>query len=207
MEINIQNLLGLSALILSIVNGLFLIRNHLRDKPKLVVEPVHPDVYQWWFKLPEGEHEGQTTRKYGFLCYISIKNKGLRKVSLTSWRLFIKTKGIGSRIELKPLSIPEPSGNIGESENVKVYSVLGQQGVVYGGDTLVKSGTSISGTAYYVAEFYGDDVWDVRIKNNKIKGKIVVTDVFGKKATNNIEFQYKEFEFITDIIEDIEKIR
>ncbi|TKJ47581.1 hypothetical protein CEE34_02940 [Candidatus Aerophobetes bacterium Ae_b3a] len=62
----LKEILGLSALILSIVNGLMLLRYYLRDRPKLAVHSIHPDVYQWWFKLPSGEFEGNPTRKYGF---------------------------------------------------------------------------------------------------------------------------------------------
>ncbi|MFC1994952.1 hypothetical protein ACFLVK_00915 [Chloroflexota bacterium] len=80
----IKEFFGLGALILSIVNGLALLRFYLRDKPKLSVHPIHPDVYQWWFKLLGGEYEGKHTRKYGFLAYIGISNHGLRKVSLSS---------------------------------------------------------------------------------------------------------------------------
>ncbi len=87
----IKEVLGLGALVLSIINGLALLRYHLRDRPKLTIQPVHPDAYQWWFKLPSGEYEGNPSRKYGFLAYIDITNRGLRKVSLDSWRLFIHT--------------------------------------------------------------------------------------------------------------------
>lgn len=103
-----QNILNLSALILSIVNGLFLLISYLKDKPKLKVEPVHPKIYQWWFKLPNGKTEdGQITRKYGFLTYVSINNKGLRRTTLDEWNLIIKDKTFKKR-KLKAVSIPEP---------------------------------------------------------------------------------------------------
>jgi len=70
-------ILELSALILSIVNGLILLSSYLRDKPKLTVRPVHPDTYQWFFLLPSGQFQEHQTRKYGFLSYISITNKGI----------------------------------------------------------------------------------------------------------------------------------
>ena len=43
--------LGICALLLSIINGLFLLWNYLRDRPKLFVKPVHPENYQWYFDL------------------------------------------------------------------------------------------------------------------------------------------------------------
>lgn len=45
-------LLQLSGLILSIVNGLMLLRFYLRDRARLTLHPIHPDTYQWWFTLP-----------------------------------------------------------------------------------------------------------------------------------------------------------
>lgn len=205
---NWRNFLSLSALILSVVNAFFLLKNHLRDRPILKVSAVHPEVYQWWFDLPEGEFEGKKTRKYGFLSYIKITNRGLRKVSLSSWRLYIKNrKLIGKKVELKPMSIPEPIAKLGNSENIKVFSVLGQGGPFHSGDTIIEPGTSISGIIYYVAEFYGDEVWNPKINGDKIKGNIVVKDAFGKKKSTKITFSKKSLDFINEIVEDIEKIR
>lgn len=150
----LKPILELSALILSLVNGLMLLRNYLRDRPRLGVTAIHPDTYQWFFKLPDGKYENQPTRKYGFLAYISVTNRGLRDVSLDSWHL--RVRNVGKKwVELKPLSIPEPRFEIGESGSVKVWPVLGTKGQFHGGDTMIKAGSSVSGFAYYVAEFYG----------------------------------------------------
>jgi hypothetical protein len=104
-----KHLLELSALILGLVNGLILLRNYLRDRPKLVVWPIHPDAYQWYFTLPGGNHQGQPTRKYGFLTYMGIANKGIRDVAIESWRLHIKTEGHGWA-ELRSLSRSKKRG-------------------------------------------------------------------------------------------------
>ena len=200
-----KEFLELSALILSIVNGCMLLRIYLNDRPKLTVHPIHPDVYQWWFTLPSGTHEDQQTRKYGFLTYIGITNRGLRKVSLESWRMFIKTVGL-RQVELKPISIPEPQGKLGKSGNVKVYPVLGQKGPFFEGHTLIESGTSISGMVYYIAEFYGNGDWDPRIKDKKIKGEFAVKDVFGNKAHTKIVFSEISLEKVKSMIEGIEQI-
>jgi len=201
----LKEILGLSALILSIVNSLMLLRYYLRDRPKLIVHPIHPDVYQWWFKLPSGEFEGNPTRKYGFLAYIGITNHGLRKVSLESWRLYFRTVGF-RQVELKPMSIPEPKADLGDSGNVKFWPVLGQRGLLFSGDTLIDSGTSISGMVYYVAELYGGEAWNPQIKNGKITGKLVIKNVFGKKAHCKIIFSETTLEKVTSMIEGIEKI-
>jgi hypothetical protein len=58
--------LSVSALLLSIVNGTFLLSNHLKDQPKFKVEPVYPNVYQWWFELPPIEKKDKKTKNMGF---------------------------------------------------------------------------------------------------------------------------------------------
>lgn len=200
-----KELLELSALILSIVNGLALLKYYLNDKPKLSVYPVHPEAYQWWFKLPDGEYEGKPTRKYGFLTYIAINNRGLRKVSLDSWRLKLNTTAT-KEVELKPISIPEPQGDIGKSGHRKIFPVLGQKGSLSLGETLVDSGTSISGMAYYIAEFYGNESWNPVIIDKKIIGKIVIKDIFGNIAHAKFNFSNVSLEYVKSIIEEIDKI-
>ncbi|TKJ47580.1 hypothetical protein CEE34_02935 [Candidatus Aerophobetes bacterium Ae_b3a] len=83
---------------------------------------------------------------------------------------------------------------------------LGQRGLLFGGDTLVDSGTSISGMVYYVAELYGGEAWNPQIKNGKITGKLVIKGVFGKKAYCKIIFSERSLEEVTSMIEGIEKI-
>lgn len=84
---------------------------------------------------------------------------------------------------------------------------MGQGGPFHSGDTIIEPGTSISGIIYYVAEFYGDEVWNPKINGDKIKGNIVVKDAFGKKKSTKITFSKKSLDFINEIVEDIEKIR
>jgi len=197
-------LLESAALILSLVNGLMLLKYYLSDKPKLHVKPVHPEVYQWWFRLPDGKYKDLPTRKYGFLIYVGICNRGLRKVSLSSWRLFINAPI--KRMELKPINIPEPQAEIAKSGHIKTWPVLGQKGPSFSGNTLIDSGTSISGMAYYVAEFYGSEFWNPIIKNGKITGKFVIEDVFGNNAKTNIVFNETTIEKIKTMVENIELI-
>ncbi|HBE76785.1 MAG TPA: hypothetical protein DDW65_03255 [Firmicutes bacterium] len=199
----IRKLLEMSALILSIINGLALLRQYLRDKPKLQVDPVHPESYQWWFKLPSRDYKGHKTRRYGLLIYLGISNRGLRNVSLESWNLFVITLN-NKKHELKPISIPEPKGKLGDNE--KIYSVLGQTGLYHNGDTLIESGTSISGMAYYIAEFCGDEILDLKICNNQISGEVQVEGVYGKKAKTKIALHERSLEFIESLIPGIEKI-
>lgn len=197
-------LLESAALILSLINGLMLLKYYLSDKPRLCVEPVHPETYQWWFRLPDGKFNDFPTRKYGFLIYIAICNKGLRKVSLSSWRLYIKTTL--KQIELKPLSIPEPQAEMAKSGHIKIWPVLGQKGPSFKGDTLIDSGTSISGMAYYVAELYGSNIWNPIIKDGKINGKFIITDIFGNKAKTKITFNETTIDKVKTMIENIELI-
>ncbi len=206
MNIQLKNILELAALILSIVNALILIWNFSRDRAILMVSPVHPEVYQWWFRLPEGEFEGKSTRGYGFLLYMDISNKGLRKVTLKSWHLFIKTQAQRALQELKPISIPEPSAKLGEA-GTKVFAVIGQAGPYFQGETVIDAGCSISGWSYYMANYYGDEKWNPVIKDGKIRGVFVVQDIFGGKAKTEISFSEREFESIKGMISGIETIR
>lgn len=200
-----REFLGLAALILSIVNGLMLLRHYLRDKAELKVRPVHPDVYQWWFRLPAHKYQGNPTREYGFLAYVTVVNHGLRKVSLDSWNLFIDTPASGE-YELKPLNIPEPKVELGESGHVKALPVLGQRGL-FSGETMIDSGDKISGMAYYVAFFWGDGDWNPQIVEGKIKGKFVIKNAFRKKTSCTIVFSEISLEKATSMIPGIEKIR
>jgi hypothetical protein len=176
-------LLELSALILGLVNGVILLWKFIRDRPILSIEPVHPEVYQWFFPLPPGEHQGRITRRFGFLLYIGVCNKGVRDVAINSWHLKIKSIN-GKYAELKPLAIPEPHTIIGN--NVKSYPVLGIKTQNYDGHTLIKSGDSLSGFSYYLCGYYGDSSWNPLISEHKIKSQIIVTGVFGNSATKEV---------------------
>lgn len=204
-KMGFKEFLGLSALFLSIINGSILLRNYLRDKPKLTVHPINPDVYQWWFKLPDEKIENKLIRKYGFLVYIEIVNRGLRKVSLESWKLYIRTIGF-KQIELDAISIPEPKGNIGKSEHLKFWPVLGQKGPLFDTSTFIDSGNCISGMAYYVLKIYDEEIYTPIIKDEKVNGKLIIKNVFGEQSNCDISFSKKSLKEITSIVEDIEKI-
>ncbi len=204
MSIQFREILQLAALILSIVNALMLLRNYLRDRAILVVNPIHPEVYQWWFRLPEGESEGMPTRRYGFLLYVGVGNRGLRKAALKSWRLFIRTHARRSKQELKAVSIPEPAF---ETEGfTKVFPVLGQAGLAFKGETVVDAGCSIAGWVYYIAEYYGDERWNPIIRDGKVKGTFVVRDIFDGKAKTEITFSEQDLGFIKRMIPRVETI-
>lgn len=201
----LKPILELSALILSLVNGLMLLKNYLRDRPRLSVSAIHPDAYQWFFKLPDGKYEDQPTRKYGFLAYISITNRGLRDVSLDSWHLHVKNVG-EKWVELKPLSIPEPRFEVGESGSVKVWPVLGTKGQFHDGDTMIKAGSSVSGFAYYVAEFYGRGAWNPFLQDGKAVGTIRIQSVFGNHSESRIFFKEIPLERAKRLVEGIDKV-
>jgi len=195
--------LELSALVLSIVNGLMLLNFYLRDKPKLTVEPVHPEVYQWWFKLPGDNFQGNPTRRYGFIAYIGVTNSGLRKVKLNSWRLFVRTR-LHKWAELKPINMPEPSATI--SEHVKLYPVLGQHGLYSTGDTMVDSGGSTSGMVYYLYECYGGEGWNPQSSDGVIQGEFRIRDAFKKKAKCKVYFREKSLDDIKRFAPGIDTI-
>lgn len=156
---NIEILTLIIALYGAAVSSALLIIQSKRNKARLIVDLVHPEVYQWWFELPPREYEGMPTRGYGFLLYVAISNGGLQKVSLKSWRLFIKTHAKRQKQELKAISIPEPVTKMADLDT-KVYPVLGQKGPNYAGETVIDGGCTLSGWVYYLAEYYGDDNWN-----------------------------------------------
>ncbi len=194
----------MSALTLTIVNGLMLLRSYLRDKPILKATAIHPEIYQWWFRLPEDEYQGHKIRRFGFLLYISISNKGLRKVQLSQWRLKIRMTRL-KKIELKPTNIPDAT--LEHEVFIKSFPVLGQKGLIFSGDTLVDAGCSISGMAYYIYECYGDEIFDPLIIDDTIKGFFELKDVFETKTKCNINFTYKKLDYVQTIVKDIEKIK
>lgn len=196
-------MLEVSALVLSIVNGLFLLKFYARDKPKLKVEPVSPNVYQWWFRIPDGKFQGHTTRRYGFVAYVGISNSGLRKVQLNSWRLHVRRK-LYRRSQLRPLNMPEPKILLGNHE--KYYPVLGQRGLHFDGSTLVDAGCSIAGMLFYSYECYGSDLWDPVVHDGKVFATFVVTPIFGRKCRCHINFSEKSMEEIDAIAPGIHLI-
>lgn len=188
--------LELSALILGIVNGCFVLRLYLRDRPKLKVRPVHPKTYQWWFKLPTNKRaEIGETRRYGFLVYVDILNLGLRKTELESWTLEFDTIAKGKH-RMNPLSMPEPQFTFGEL--VKIYAVLGQKGIHSDGSTLVEPGCSLTGVSFFEYECFGPVEWNPRITNLRIKGKLRVKSVFGQTSDCEIEFSEKPWKDIDE---------
>jgi hypothetical protein len=199
------SLLQASALILSVVNGLMLLRSYLRDRPQLVVKPVHPEVYQWFFKLPSEPFEGEATTKFGFLAYLDISNRGLRDVSVDDWNLHLETTK-GKVVPLKPISIPEPTVLLGKSGASKAYPVFGHKGQFSTGETMVKSGGSISGFAYYVYEYVGGNQWSVVGHDGKVTGKIVVSDVFGNIATTKVVFTEIPLDRARSFVTEIDKV-
>jgi hypothetical protein len=191
------------ALFLSIINGFILFNSYLRDRPELLVDVIHPDVYQWFFVLPKTVIDGKEIRKYGFLAYIDVGNKGMRDTSLHSWYLYIKIN-LGKWVEFKPISIREPSIKL--ADNMKIYPVLGTRGPTFEGNTMVRSGSYISGFAYYVASFYGGDGWNPSIKDDTVTGKIIIKDIFGNRNSAIIKFSKIPLEKAQAMVPDIEKI-
>ncbi len=206
MNIEFEKILQISALTLSIVNALMLLRQYIRDKALLKVKPIHPAVYQWWFRLPEYEKNGEKIKSFGFLTYISVGNRGLRKVALDSWRLSIIDSDGNTHI-LKPISIPDPSFSItlqnGDTYN-KTFSVLGIVSEKFKGETIIDSGCSIIGWAYFVAEFSLESKINIRIENSKTEGIFKVEDIFGGKAKSRIVFSEITLDQAKDFVNGIE---
>lgn len=200
---HVKPFLDSAALLLSLVNGLMLLRGYLRDRAVLKVTAIHPDTYQWYFRLPNGEYQGKPTRRFGFLAYIGISNRGRRDVCLTAWRLRGRTKG-WRRFERVALSIQEPTVQIGDC--MKVFPVLGTKGIYFSGETMVKSGASISGFCYYTIEFHGGPFWDLRAGNGTTVATIAVQNVFEQTSKVKIIFREIALERANSMIPNIASI-
>jgi hypothetical protein len=192
-------LLGGAALILSIVNGLILVSQWWRDRAKLTVDAVHPDLYQWWFSAPGGEYQGNPTRTYGFLIYVSVKNSGIRAAATNEYRLWVKNR-LKKWHELRPMNIPEPNFEIMPGQ-VKLIPVLGQITEHFNSEQLVQPGDSTSGMACYLYQAYGGEGWNPQVESDgTIVGKFTIRTVFGKKSSCTIVFTEKSLDFIRTII-------
>lgn len=204
---NIESIGIVIALILGVANTILIIKqliNEFNNKPKLKIEVLHPDQYQWYFKLPPGSYKGLKTRSYGFIPYISIKNKGLKETSLDSWFLDIKVYN-NNFTRIHPISIPEPIIKMGKTDNVKILPVLGIRGLFHDGSTSIRSGNFISGISYFILTFYEDE-YNPIFKDNKITGKFVIIDGFGRKIETEILFNEMPLEKIKEIIPNVDKI-
>jgi hypothetical protein len=138
---SLKALLSAAALILSIVNGLILVSQWWRDRAKLSVVPVHPDLYQWWFFAPGPEYQGNPTRIYGFLTYVSVRNSGIRAAAFDEYRLWIKNR-LRKWHELRAINIPEPNFEFMTGQ-LKLIPVLGQITQNFPSELLVQPGDSI----------------------------------------------------------------
>jgi hypothetical protein len=199
-------LLQVSALILGIVNGLILVWKFSRDRPILSVDPVLSETHQWFFVLPNVTDSGQLWRRYGFLTYVSVKNQGAREVALGTRRLRINTVG-GKSVELRSIKIPEPQVTVGK--NLLPFPVLGVRGIYFGGETMIKSGGSITGYIYYVYWFSAErDDEQPSVKLDKVEGQLVVKSIFargfGNTAKTKILFAQRPLDEVKKIVDGIE---
>ena len=192
-----RSLLDAAALVLSLVNGLFLLRFYTRDRARLGVEPVHPEVYQWWARLDDSVRDGEPTRRWGFLLYLACTNAGLRPTTLDRWRLRVYARN-RRHADLVALSIPEPHAEF--SGNIKVYNVLGARGPLTDGETRIEPGGSVSGMAYYVYECWGADSWDPVVSDDGITVSLRVRDVFCNRASARIVCHQRSQDELQELI-------
>jgi len=195
--------LTLAISVLAIVNGAMLLRSYLRDKPILEIQPVYPQTYQWFFRMPPGNFDSLPTRRYGFLIYISVRNRGIRDVSLCEWRLTLTTPG-GKHFKLFPISIPQPQ--LKHADYLKTWPVLGIKGHTLEGDTMVRAGDAVAGFAYYVAEFYGTDDFNPLIRDGSVVATITVRGVYGRPVSARIALTEKTLDEVCQLIPNIDKI-
>ena len=204
-KLAIDNILPAAALILSVVNGFILFSNYMRDKPKLVVTPVHPEIYQCWIRLKDVQADGKPVRRYAFLSYFGVANRGLRDVAVDEWRLHIKNRLLlnkrwHKKKELKPYNIPEPQCVIGD--HVKLIRAFGQNTQNFqSASSMVKSGDSISGMACWMYSVWGGEGWSPKMdKGSNITANLKISNVFGKKSQCKLVFHEVTIERLKKMI-------
>lgn len=85
-------------------------------------------------------------------------------------------------------------------------SFLGVKSPYYDGSTMIASGSSVSGFAYYVAELFGGPDWNPPIKYGKSTGKVVVRSIFGDETGTDIVFREITLEKLRQVIRGIDTI-
>jgi len=195
---------AIAVAILAVVNGLFLLKRTLEDRPILRVKAVYPEVYQWYFALPPVERNGHMTRRYGFLIYVDVINRGRRDVQLDSWTLRVRSI-TGAAAKLNPLSIPEPSTTLGDG-SVKIWPVLGMAGPRTSGSTLVRSGMAVDGFAYYTLGYWGAPRYDLHVGRRGVRAVLEVRSILGQRARKELLLQRVELDRAQQLIPRIEEI-
>ena len=138
-----------SALVLSVINGLILLRVHLRNRARLKVSPVHPDAYQWWFELPGAAYDGVPTRLYGFLLYVAVANRGYRAVTLDNGGSSSSPR-TGAATTYVRSAFPSPLRSWATTS--RSILCLARQAHPHQANMRVDPGDSVSGMAFFVYE-------------------------------------------------------
>ncbi|BAS29378.1 hypothetical protein [Limnochorda pilosa] len=200
----LRPVLELAALVLGVVNGTYILRHYRRDRPRIEVSFIHPDVYQWWFRLPPREDQGHPAWRFGFLLYIGISNNGLGADTPTSWHLHVPQR-TRRRAELKPINVSMPTFQLPTGDG-KVFPVLGQVDPIYRGDLCVEPGRSISGMAYYHLGVWGDAAWDPVIRDGRIHAELAVGTVLGQRVRAPVTLTEVPLAKVKEMIPEIEKL-
>jgi hypothetical protein len=146
--------------------------------------------------MPDAEVKGKSLRIYGFLFYVGVANRGLRRAAVTSRRLVIHLNN-GKKRELRSINMPELEIKIGRG--VKLLPTFGQKTANFAGETMVESGSSIAGTLLYTYACWGDSSWNPALDNGKVKARLVLTDVFDQKTGCQLLLAEKPWPEIVDL--------
>jgi hypothetical protein len=158
--------------------------------------------------LPAGTYKGLPTRNYGILVYLRVANAGLRKVQLQSWKLAVRTGLL--RLEWMPaMNMPAVELELGPV--LKRVPILGQMSDKFNGNTVVESGCSVSGLAFFNLEAYGGNRFDPkaiqRIEHARsLDVRVCVTDCFGKRWNSKFTLAEKSFAEMNRRIPNIDRI-
>jgi len=185
--------LNLAALILSVVNAIALLSNYLRDRPRLVIDLESSKFFPIWDSVQAQLHGGKEFIEYGFVLYINVANKGLRRVSLRKILLFNKS----DKNEWKEVWPYRRPGTEKDPKKPDYYASILRFQLPNSEKPLIESGSNIDGFARYMIKQKRSFM--PLIRDDKIQGKLVVVDVFGNKKRKKVSFKKyqskKEWEF------------
>lgn len=206
LETGIENALKSIALMLSVINALILLQNYLNNKPKVHISSVDKEKrYLWWTKLPQTLIDGKKVVIYGFILYMSIENRGNKKIRIDEW--FIKVNPLGNKAhDLYRLPIPIAEQKLMDGSKI-VYPVLGQLNNALSGNTVIESGDITSGFTFYADRYFegenGKEAFN--IINNIINVEFWVINGYGKKKKCRVTLTYKPFNEINEIMPNLDK--
>ena len=173
------------SILLGWLSGIF---THIKRRPKLILDLINIPSFLCFVKTGR-KKENIETYRIAISLYLTIKNIGTASTSITKVRVGYKIKS--KLYKYKHFWIEQINALEDFSADMngykKVYPFFTQQNALINNDTNLhlKEGEYKNGIKYFESpEFWGD--FEPIVKNDKVKIKIEITDIYGKKYYKNM---------------------